>query len=149
MRVYAKNKKAYRDLKILDKYESGISLTGSEVKSIRNSMVNLSGGFVFFERGEAWLYGVDISKWKTSAEKNYDPYKKRKLLLKRGEIDKLTQKTKQKGVTVVPLKFYPSGKMIKLEIALVKGRKGYEKKLDKINKEQRRKASREVKEYLK
>jgi SsrA-binding protein len=127
MKLYARNKRAKFDYEILDKYEAGLVLTGAEAKSIRNGGANVVGGFVFFEKGEPWLHAVNIRKWTMDSDKKYDPFRKRKLLLKGREVFDLIKKTEQKGITLVPLSFYPKGKVIKAELGLVRGKKSEKK----------------------
>lgn len=130
MKILARNKKAYADYIVIDKYEAGIQLLGWEVKSIRNSLVSLTDGFVKIQDEEAFLHGVNISKWKTqSVKEEIDPIRVRKLLLNKVEIQRIAQKSEEKGFTLVPLQFYLSNNnKIKVEVALVKGKKQYDKR---------------------
>jgi SsrA-binding protein len=121
-KVVATNKKAFHDYAILEKYEAGIVLTGSEVKSLREGECNLKDSFVMIEDGEAWLYNCYIAPYKPAAKFGHDPTRKRKLLLHKKEILKLMGKVKEKGLTIVPLRVYFKNGKAKVEIALVKGK---------------------------
>ena len=130
MKVIATNKKAYHDFEILEKYEAGLVLTGSEVKAIRAGRVNLKDSFVKFVKGEPFVFGMHISHL-DSANPYFKPDEKcpRKLLLHKKEINKLLGKTSEKGYTVVPLKLYFNRKnLAKLEIALAKGKTLHDKR---------------------
>jgi SsrA-binding protein len=130
MKVIATNKKAYHDFEILEKYEAGLVLTGSEVKAIRAGRVNLKDSFVKFVKGEPFVFGMHIS-YLDQANPYFKPDEKRprKLLLHKKEINKLLGKTSEKGYTVVPLKLYFNRKnLAKLEIALAKGKTLHDKR---------------------
>ncbi len=127
-KVVATNKKAFHNYTTLEKYEAGIVLTGSEVKSLRDGACNLKDSFVMIEDGEAWLYNCYIAPYKPSAKFCHDPTRKRKLLLHKKEILKLMGKVKEKGLTIVPLGVYFKNGKAKVEIALVKGKVKYEKR---------------------
>ena len=129
MKPYATNKKARFDYEILDTLEAGLVLSGTEVKSIRSGTVRLKGGFVSFHGNEAFLTNVHVPKYKhTGSNQEYDPEKSRKLLLKSKEIGKLREKSLERGLTIVPLSLYNSGRHIKLEIGVAKGKKKYDKR---------------------
>lgn len=125
----ADNRRAFFDYDIDERVEAGIALTGSEIKSIRAGKVNLREGYARIERGEAWLLGVHISPW-THAGENYqhEPLRRRKLLLHRAEILALGTKAAQKGSTLVPLRLYFKGGKAKIELALARGKKQYDKR---------------------
>ncbi|OGJ41829.1 SsrA-binding protein [Candidatus Peregrinibacteria bacterium RIFCSPLOWO2_01_FULL_39_12] len=125
---YSKNKKAYHAYEILEKYEAGIVLTGEEVKSIRTGQSNLKGSFVDISGDEAFLNEAHISRYKFSSNKDYNPTRKRKLLLHIKEILKISQAIAQKGVTAIPLEFYGKGHLIKMEIGICRGKKLYDKR---------------------
>lgn len=125
---YSKNKKAFHDYEILEKYEAGIVLTGEEVKSIRNGQANLKGSFADISGDEAFLNEAHISRYKFSSNKNYNPVRKRKLLLHIKEILKISRVIAQKGVTAIPLEFYGKGHLIKIEIGICRGKKLYDKR---------------------
>lgn len=122
------NKKAYHDYNIEDKYEAGIVLVGSEIKSLRNGKVSLKEAYVSFIRGEAFLKGMNISLYKEATYNNHDETRDRKLLLHKIEIRKLLNKTKLQGYTVIPLKIYFKDGKVKVEIALAKGKSLFDKR---------------------
>lgn len=127
--VIARNKKARHDYHIDATFEAGISLTGTEVKSLRAGRASLVDGFVLIDyRGEAWLEGVHIAEYAEGTWTNHAPRRTRKLLMHRAEIDKLLIKTKEKGFTIVPLEMYFLGSHAKVEIALARGKKEYDKR---------------------
>lgn len=144
-RLIANNKKAYHDFFILDKYETGISLAGTEVKSLRMGKCSIKESFIRIENGEVFIYGMHISPYEKGNIFNKDPLRTRKLLLHRSEINKLIGKTKEKGMTIVPLKVYLKGSLVKVEIGLAKGKKLYDKRQDIAKKDQQREASRDFK----
>lgn len=144
-RQLAKNRKAFHDYHIHDRFEAGLALTGTEVKAARSGKVQLRDGFVEFRRGEAFLNGVHISPYSHGNRENHLPDRPRKLLLKRREIERLAGRTVAKGFTVVPLSMYLKGNLIKLEIALVSGKKLY----DKRQTERERELDREAREAIK
>ncbi|MFA5133875.1 MAG: SsrA-binding protein SmpB [Patescibacteria group bacterium] len=125
----AENKKAYFDYEILDKYEAGIILLGHEVKAVKAGNISLKGAFITFHNGEAYLTGAHIGKYKQAGGiKDYDPERSRKLLLKTKEIRYISAKKDEKGLTIVPTRVYTKHSKIKVEIAVGKGKKHYEKK---------------------
>jgi SsrA-binding protein len=128
------NRKAYSDFDILEKYEAGIQLTGSEVKSVREGKVNLKDAYALVNKEEAWLHHCHISPYDFANLQNHDPTRTRKLLLHKGEIHRLMGKVKEKGLTIVPLRFYFKGKNVKVEIALAKGKKIWGKREEKRKK---------------
>jgi SsrA-binding protein len=124
----ATNRKAFADYDFEETFEAGLSLMGSEVKSLRNGSCNLRDGFVEERGGELWLLQVHISEYKQATVWGHEPLRPRKLLLHRKEIAKLAEKVRIKGYTIVPTKLYWKGGRAKLEIALGKGRKQYDKR---------------------
>ena len=122
------NKKAYHDYEIEEKYEAGIALVGSEIKSVRAGKVSLKESFVSFVYGEAFIKGMNISIYKEATYNNHDETRDRKLLLHKREINKLANKCKLQGYTVVPLKLYFKDGKVKVEIALAKGKSLYDKR---------------------
>ena len=123
------NKRAYFDYEILEKYEAGIELSGQEVKSIKTGRINLAGSHIIIRGNEAWLLNADIPPYQPkNAPVNYDPKRARRLLLHKSEIAGLTGKTKEKGLTLLPLKVYIKGQKIKIEIGLGKSRKKADKR---------------------
>ncbi|MEJ5172718.1 MAG: SsrA-binding protein SmpB [Hydrogenothermaceae bacterium] len=149
VKVIATNKKAFHDYSIIEKYEAGIVLTGSEVKSLREGSCNLKDSFVMIEDGEAWLYNCYIAPYKPAAKWGHDPYRKRKLLLHKREILRLMGKVKEKGLSIVPLQIYFKDGKAKVEIALVKGKAKYEKREAIKEKDTRREIEKEYKGKIK
>ena len=144
-KLIANNKKAYHDYFIEDKYEAGIALAGTEVKSLRMGKCSLKESFIRVEKGEVWIYNMHISPYEKGNIFNKDPLRVRKLLLNRGEINKIEGKMTQKGYTLVPLQVYFKGSLVKLEIALAKGKKLYDKRDDIAKKDMRRESERDIK----
>ena len=128
MKDIAVNKKAYHDYEIEEKYEAGIALVGSEIKSLRNGKVSLKEAYVSFVHGEALIKGMNISIYKEATYNNHDETRDRKLLLHAREINKLANKCKLQGYTVIPLKLYFKDGLVKVEIALAKGKSLYDKR---------------------
>ncbi|MEJ8734300.1 SsrA-binding protein SmpB [Mediterraneibacter sp. ICN-202921] len=147
-RLIANNKKAYHEYFILEKYEAGIVLHGTEVKSLRMGKCSIKEAFIRIEEGEMYIYGMHISPYEKGNIFNKDPLRVRKLLLHRKEIDKIYGKMREKGITVVPLRVYFSDSLVKVEIGLAKGKKLYDKRDDIAKKDQRREAQREFKKGL-
>ncbi|HIS56450.1 MAG TPA: SsrA-binding protein SmpB [Candidatus Fimimorpha excrementavium] len=144
-KLIANNKKAYHDYFIEDKYEAGIALAGTEVKSLRMGKCSLKESFIRVEKGEVWIYNMHISPYEKGNIFNKDPLRVRKLLLNRREINKIEGKMTQKGYTIVPLQVYFKGSLVKLEIALARGKKLYDKRDDIAKKDARRESEREFK----
>jgi SsrA-binding protein len=127
-KVLARNRKARHDYHILETFEAGLALTGTEVKSAREGKVQLKDSYVEVRDGQAWLVGAHISPYSHGNRQNHDPERPRKLLLHRREIDKLMGRSMIKGQTVVPLAVYLKGSWIKVELALAQGKKLYDKR---------------------
>ena len=144
-KMIANNKKAYHDYFILDTYEAGIVLHGTEVKSLRMGKCSIKESFIRIENGEVFIYGMHISPYEKGNIFNKDPLRVRKLLLHRQEIRKIQGHITQKGYTIVPLSVYFSGSLVKVEIGLAKGKKLYDKRQDIAKKDQRREAERKFK----
>ena len=147
-KLIANNKKAYHDYFILEKYEVGLVLHGTEVKSLRMGKCSIKESFIRVEDGEMYIYGMHISPYEKGNIFNKDPLRVRKLLLHKSEINKLIGKTKEKGMAIVPLKVYFKGSLVKVEIGLAKGKKLYDKRQDIAKKDQRREAERDFKMKL-
>ena len=145
VKLIANNKKAYHDFFILDTYEAGIALHGTEVKSLRMGKCSIKESFIRIENGEMFIYGMHISPYEKGNIFNKDPLRVRKLLLHKSEIHKLMGKTQEKGMSIVPLKVYLKGRLEKVEIGLAKGKKLYDKREDIAKKDQKREAAREFK----
>ena len=144
-KLIASNKKAQHDYFIVQKFEAGLALTGTEVKSLRGGKANLKDSYVIFKDGEAYLFGAHISPYSHGNLQNHDPERTRKLLLHRNEIEKLRVQTVEKGLSVVPLRLYFKGSRVKAEIAIVRGKKQY----DKRETERTREADREAAQAMK
>jgi SsrA-binding protein len=127
-KIVAQNKKARHDFHIEDTFEAGLVLVGTEVKSLRMGRASLVDGFVDIEAGEAWLHGVHIPEYSQGTWTNHAARRKRKLLLNRVEIDKIERRVNEKGLTVVPLALYFLDGRAKVEIALAKGKKSWDKR---------------------
>ena len=145
IKVIAKNSKAYHDYFIEDKYEAGIELAGTEVKSIRQGHVNLKDSFCIVKDGQMHVHGMHISPYEKGNIFNKDPLRVRKLLLHKSEIMKLNGKVTQKGYTLVPLQVYFKGSLVKVEIGLARGKKLYDKRADLAKKDQRRELEKDFK----
>ena len=145
-KLIANNKKAYHDFFIDDKYETGIELFGTEVKSIRMVKCSIKESFVRIEKGEVYIYGMHINPYEKGNIFNKDPLRVRKLLLHKTEINKLAAKIAEKGYTLVPLQVYFKGSLVKVEIGLARGKKLYDKRDDIAKKDQRREVEREFKQ---
>ncbi|HEV7240415.1 MAG TPA: SsrA-binding protein SmpB [Thermoanaerobaculia bacterium] len=139
-KLIASNKKALHEYFVMQKFEAGLMLTGTEVKSLRDGKANLKDAYVIFKNDEAFLFGAHISPYTHGNLQNHDPERTRKLLLHRREIDKLKVQTTEKGLSVVPLRLYFKGSKVKAEIAIVRGKKQY----DKRETERKREADRET-----
>ena len=142
-KLIANNKKAYHDYFILEKYEAGLVLHGTEVKSLRMGKCSIKEAFIRVEDGEMYIYGMHISPYEKGNIFNKDPLRVRKLLLHKKEILKIFGKMKEQGITVVPLQVYFSGSLVKIEIGLAKGKKLYDKRETIAKKDQKREAQRE------
>lgn len=145
VKLIANNKKAYHDYFIEETYEAGISLHGTEVKSVRMGKCSVKESFIRIENGEVVAYGLHISPYEKGNIFNRDPLRPKKLLLHKSEINKISGKISEKGYTLVPLKVYFKGSLIKVEIGLAKGKKLYDKRQDIAKKDQRREAERSFK----
>ncbi|HIR26937.1 MAG TPA: SsrA-binding protein SmpB [Candidatus Choladousia intestinigallinarum] len=145
VKLIANNKKAYHDYFIEETYEAGIALHGTEVKSLRMGKCSIKESFIRVEQGEVYIYGMHISPYEKGNIFNKDPLRVKKLLLHRGEINKITGRIAVKGYTLVPLRVYFKGSLAKVEIGLAKGKKLYDKRQDIAKKDQRREAERDFK----
>ena len=145
MKLVANNKKAYHDYFIEEKYETGIVLHGTEVKSMRMGKCSIKEAFVRIENGEVFVYGMHVSPYEKGNIFNKDPLRVKKLLLHKQEINKLTGKIAEKGYTLVPLQVYFKDGLAKVEIGLAKGKKLYDKRQDIARKDQKREAEKDFK----
>ena len=148
MKLVANNKKAYHDYFIEEKYEAGLVLHGTEVKSLRMGKCSIKEAFIRIENGEVYIYGMHISPYEKGNIFNKDPLRVKKLLLHRQQIRKLIGSSSEKGYTLVPLQVYFKDGRAKIEIGLAKGKKLYEKRQDIAKKDQRREAEKELKVKL-
>jgi len=145
-KVVATNREAWHNYHILETYEAGIQLTGTEVKSARAGRVNLKESYVIVRDGEAWLLNAHISQYSHGNRQNHDPIRDRRLLLHKREIFRLQSKIQEKGLTIVPTKLYFKGNLIKCELGIAKGKKLYDKRADDARKTQEREARAALKE---
>lgn len=144
-KLIANNKKAYHDYFIEENYEAGIALHGTEVKSMRQGKCSIKESFIRIENGEVYVYGMHVSPYEKGNIFNKDPLRVKKLLLHRYEINKLSGKVAEKGLTLVPLQVYFKEGKVKVEIGLARGKKLYDKRQDIAKKDQRREAKKEFK----
>ena len=145
VKMIANNKKAYHDYFIEEKYEAGISLAGTEVKSLRMGKGSIKESYIRIENGEMMIYGFHISPYEKGNIFNRDPLRVRKLLVHRYEINKINGKIREKGYTLVPLQVYFKGSLVKVELGLARGKKLYDKRDDIAKKDQRRESERDFK----
>ena len=145
IRLIANNKKAYHDYFIDEKYEAGIALHGTEVKSLRMGKCSIKESFITINRGEVLIQHMHISPYEKGNIFNKDPLRTRKLLLHKAEIRKLENQVKMKGYTIMPLKVYLKGSLVKVEIGLARGKKLYDKRQDIAKKDAQREAQRDFK----
>ncbi|KEJ93367.1 SsrA-binding protein SmpB [Synergistes jonesii] len=142
-KTVAQNRKARHEYFILDSFEVGIVLSGTEIKSVRDGRVNLKDGFAAVERGELWLYNVHISPYEKGTIYNKDPLRARKLLVHKAEIRRFVEKTREKGLTLVPLKMYlKEGRRAKIELAVAKGKQLHDKRGSAAERDAEREMSR-------
>ena len=144
-KTIAQNRKAYHDYFVEDRYEAGIELFGTEVKSIRMGKCSVKESFVRIVNDEVMIYGMHISPYEKGNIFNKDPLRERKLLMHRYEINKLKGKIQEKGYTLVPLQVYFKGSLVKVEIGLARGKKLYDKRADIAKKDQRRELEKDFK----
>jgi SsrA-binding protein len=144
-KTIANNRKVYHDYHILEKFEAGIVLTGTEIKSIRAGRVNLGQAFVKPESGEIWLINAHIARYEAGSYMSHEPTRTRKLLLHKKQVLNLISKTSEKGSTLVPLSLYLKGHLVKVEIALAKGKKQYDKRDAILQRDAEREMDRTIK----
>ena len=147
MKIIQKNKKAYFDYEILQGFTAGITLTGPETKSVRNGNVNLKGSYVSIQNGEAFIKSMDISKYAYNQSAEYDPFRIRKLLLNKREIEKITSQLNTQGVTVIALVIGLEGRYVKVIIGLARGKKKFDKRETLKKRDQKRTIDKLVKSY--
>ncbi|MDY7024033.1 MAG: SsrA-binding protein SmpB [Cyanobacteriota bacterium] len=146
-KIITDNRKARYLYELLETYQAGIELLGTEVKSIRAGRVNMQDGYALVRNGEAWLFNVHISPYETSAHFNHDPRRTRKLLLHRKEINKLIGLVEQKGLTLVPTKMYFKNGLVKVDIAVARGKKLHDKRETIKQRDDKRQMARALKQY--
>ena len=145
--IIAKNKRAFHEYEVLDRFEAGIELKGTEVRSLRDNNCQLTDAFIMIRNGEAWLHNRHISPFANGNINNVDPDRKRKLLLHKKEIRQLHEAVKEKGMAVVPLKMYfAKNALVKVEIAVARGKKLYDKRASMAARDSRREIERALKE---
>ena len=147
-RTYATNRRAFHEYHMLETVEAGLALVGTEVKSIRAGNVNLQDAYARSQDGEIWLWNAHIAPWEQGNRWNHEPRRPRKLLLHTREIGRLAGKTSQSGFTLVPLRLYDRKGKIKLELALARGKKQYDKRAAIAEREAKREIDRAIKESL-
>ena len=146
IKVLAENRKVYHEYFIEEKHEAGMILTGTEIKSIRNGRVNLKDSYARVENGEMWLYQMHISPYEQGNRFNHEPLRRRKLLLHRIEIIKLFSKVQLQGLTLIPLKIYIKNGLAKVEIALCRRKKNYDKRQDIADRDAKRDMERQLRD---
>lgn len=139
-KVVSTNRAAYHNYHILETYEAGIQLQGTEVKSARGGSVNLKDGYIAVDKGELWLLNVHISPYTHGNRENHDPTRPRKLLMHKQEIERLSSKIQEKGLTLVPTRFYFKNGNIKCEVGVARGKKLYDKRETEVKRTQEREA---------
>lgn len=147
-KIIANNKKAYHDYFIEEVFEAGIELAGTEVKSLRQGNCSIKEAYVSIDNSQVYINHMHINPYEKGNIFNKDPLRKRKLLLHRSEINKLIGRTKEKGYTIMPLKVYFNGSLVKVEIGLARGKKLYDKRHDIAKSDQAREAARDFKVNL-
>lgn len=145
IKTVATNRKAYRNYHLQDNVEAGIVLTGTEIKSIRDGRVNLSDAYIKPDRGELWLLNAHIARYNAGSYLSHEPTRPRKLLMHRKEIEALTSKVLERGYTLVPVRIYVKDSLAKVEVALARGKKLYDKRETIIRREAEREMGRAVK----
>ena len=145
IRVVASNRKARHEYEIINAYEAGLVLKGTEVKALREGRVSLSDSYARFIKGELWLIGMHISPYTKAAIENHDPLRDRKLLLHARELKKLFRQVEEKGVTLIPLKVYFKQHLVKVELGLARGKRKYDKRAAIAEREQKRELDRQRK----
>jgi SsrA-binding protein len=148
VKVVATNRKAYHDYHVEETHEAGIKLTGTEIKSVRAGSVNLRDSYAQVRNGELWMMNVHIAPYEPASRQNAEPYRDRKLLLHRSEIMRLMGRVQEKGLTIIPLRIYMKKNRAKVEIALVRGKKLYDKRETIAKRDSAREIERAVKERV-
>jgi SsrA-binding protein len=144
-KIITTNRAAFHDYHILETYEAGIELTGTEVKSARDGRVNLKDAYARIEGGQAWLMGAHISPYTHGNRENHEPTRERRLLLHKREIERLRSRIDEKGLTIIPIRFYFKNRLIKCELAVARGKKLYDKRETEARRDQERAARAAIK----
>ncbi|MCF7937666.1 MAG: SsrA-binding protein SmpB [Spirochaetales bacterium] len=147
IKILAKNRRAFYEYTVEDRFESGIMLVGTEVKSIKNGKFSFSDSYADIRNNEVWLHGLHITPYKHGTHENHDPDRERKLLLHAQEIKRLKRKTEERGYTLVPLSFYLKKSIVKVELGLCRGKKLHDKRASIKDRDQKRDAQRELKNF--
>jgi SsrA-binding protein len=146
----AVNKKAYRNFELIEKYEAGLELLGTEVKSLRAGQADLDGSYARVQQGQCWLIGAKIAQYQQASHTSHEPARKRKLLLHKAEIRKITTKLEQRGFTFVPLRIYFNDRgLAKIELALARGKRKYDKRQKITERDQKKDINRDLRKYRK
>jgi SsrA-binding protein len=144
----AVNKKAYRNFELIEKFEAGLGLLGTEVKSLREATADLTGSYARIDGGECWLVGASIAQYQQAGARQHEPTRKRKLLLHKAEIRRIRTKLEQRGFTLVPLRIYFNDRgLAKIELALARGKRQYDKRQAITSRDQKRDVDRSMKKY--
>lgn len=147
LNILAKNKKAFHEYEVLERYEAGIALTGTEVRSLRDNNCQLTDAFALVRNGEVWLHNLHIAPFSQGSYNNHEPDRKRKLLLHKRQIQELEKATQEKGMAVVPLKIYFTSRgLVKVEIAIARGKKLHDKRATMAQRDSQRDIERALKE---
>lgn len=144
-KIITTNRAAFHDYHILETYEAGIELTGTEVKSARDGRVNLKDAYARIEGGQAWLLNAHISPYTHGNRQNHEPTRDRRLLLHKREIERLRSRIDEKGLTIIPIRFYFKNRLIKCELAVARGKKLYDKRETEARRDQERAARAAIK----
>lgn len=144
----AVNKKAYRNYELIERFEAGLSLLGTEVKSLRAGQADLAGSYARVENGQGWLVGANIARYEKAGTAGHEPIRKRKLLLHKTELHRIQIKLDQRGFTLVPLRIYFNDKgLAKVELALARGKRKYDKRTKIAEREQKKGIDKDMKKY--
>jgi len=144
IKIIAKNRRAFHEFEIMDTWEAGLVLLGTEVKALRNGRVNLGDSYGEIREGEAWVVKMHIGPYEMGNRENHDPFRRRKMLLSRREIRKIRPKVEEQGLTLVPLKIYFKKGLVKIEMGLGRGKKLHDKRESKAKKDVERRIAKEV-----
>ncbi len=144
----ATNRRAGHRFELVEKFEAGIALRGSEVKSLRNGKAQMSDAYAAIDRGEVWLRGLHIPPYEPASRENHEPERPRKLLLHRAEIERLVGKTAERGLTLIPTRIYFKGPRAKVELALARGKEGRDRRREIAERDVRREVEREFKSRI-